>query len=80
MNKKTVTVAEFKAKFSEMVKAVNNGHEIAVTYGRNKKVVGYFVSEPKTPQQKRRLNRLSHSSFCIDTDHWEMTEEEFLER
>lgn len=79
MTKKRVTVAEFKAKFSEMVKAVQNGDEIAVTYGRSKKVVGYFVSELKILNQKRTLGLLSHSSFSIDTDKWEMTDEEFLE-
>jgi antitoxin (DNA-binding transcriptional repressor) of toxin-antitoxin stability system len=39
---KTMTVAEFKARFSEALDAVRQGESIAVTYGRSKRTVAVF--------------------------------------
>jgi antitoxin (DNA-binding transcriptional repressor) of toxin-antitoxin stability system len=36
-----MTVGEFKAKFSELIKIIRNGEEIAVSFGKKKKNLLY---------------------------------------
>lgn len=47
---KTMTVGEFKTHFSDVVKEVKAGKKIAVTSGKKKEIVGYFV--PEVPEKK----------------------------
>jgi len=42
---KTMTVGEFKTQFAEVHEQVKAGVGFAVTYGREKKIVGYFFPE-----------------------------------
>jgi prevent-host-death family protein len=51
---KTMTVAEFKARFSEVLESVKRGESVEVTYGRSKKAVAIVG-----PPRKRRLRRRS---------------------
>lgn len=44
---KTLSVGEFKAHFSDVIEEVKKGAKIAVTYGKKKQVVGYFVPSTK---------------------------------
>ena len=45
-----MTVGEFKSHFSEVLEQVRSGISIAVTYGKKKEVVGYFL--PKSANQR----------------------------
>jgi antitoxin (DNA-binding transcriptional repressor) of toxin-antitoxin stability system len=47
-----MTVGEFKAKFSAVLKRVLAGEEIGISYGKNKEIVARLV--PKTPEKKQR--------------------------
>jgi|HubBroStandDraft_2_1064218.scaffolds.fasta_scaffold145457_2 prevent-host-death family protein len=76
---KTMTVGEFKSRFSEALDAVRDGETIVVSYGRNRRKVAAMVpySELKSPQ-KRPLGLLkskAHAKFGRD---FVMTDDEFL--
>ena len=74
---KTMSVGEFKTHFSEVLERVKAGEEIAVTYGKKKEVVGYFL--PEKPQKpKRQLGLLEGKVEVIFKPDFEMTTEEFL--
>jgi antitoxin (DNA-binding transcriptional repressor) of toxin-antitoxin stability system len=74
---KTMSVGEFKTHFSEVLEQVKAGEEIAVTYGKKKEVVGYFL--PEKPQRaKRKLGILEGKTEVIFKPDFEMTTEEFL--
>jgi hypothetical protein len=55
---KEMTVGEFKTHFSDVIEKVKTGEEIAVTYGKKKQVVGYFLPELPTTKPTRRLGVL----------------------
>ena len=77
---KTMTVGEFKARFSEVVSQVKAGEEIAVTFGKKKEVVGYFmpkVSSKEDVTKKRVLGPLKHIGYYMADDFCETPEEEF---
>ena len=44
---KTISVGEFKTHFSHILEQVKAGEEFAVTYGKKKTVVGYFLPEKR---------------------------------
>jgi hypothetical protein len=73
----TMTFTYFKTHFSEVVKTVNDGETIAVTYGRKKEIIGHFVKElPRRPE--RKLGILEGEATAIFGPDWKMTEEEIL--
>ncbi len=75
---KTMTVAEFKTQFSIVIDQVKAGEKIAVTYGKKKKVIGYFLPELPNTSAKRQLGLLEGKSKVTFMPDFKMTEEEFL--
>jgi len=75
---KTMTVGEFKAHFSEVLEGVKAGIGIAVTYGRKKEIIGYFLPESGKGKGKRKLGPLKGKAQVIFHDDFTMTEEELL--
>jgi antitoxin (DNA-binding transcriptional repressor) of toxin-antitoxin stability system len=75
---KTMTVGEFKAQFSSVIEQIKAGEEIAVTYGKQKKVVGYFKPSKSVKKSKRKLGILEGRATAIFRKGFKMTEEEFL--
>ena len=74
---KTMTVGEFKARFSEVLEAVKKGQEIVVSYGKSHKPIGVFKPF-ETGQKKRKLGVLKgKASFSIGKG-FKITEEELL--
>lgn len=74
---KTMTVGEFKTNFSAALKEVEEGHKIAITYGRRKEVKAILVpSEIKT--KKRKLGVWVGKASFVMKDDFKMTDEEFL--
>ncbi|HEY5327902.1 MAG TPA: prevent-host-death protein [Mucilaginibacter sp.] len=72
-----MSVTELKTHFSEVLAAVIEGETVAVTYGREKEIIGYFVHElPQRP--KRILGILEGKAKVTFGPDWEMTTEEFL--
>lgn len=75
---KKMTVGDFKSHFSEAIDWVKSGKKIAVTFGKKKEVVGYFVPEAMGNEKKRQLGKLEGSASATFKDNFKMTEEEFL--
>jgi len=73
---RTMTVGEFKAQFSQVLKAVEQGEKIAITFGRKKEVKA--VISPKNLSEKRELGILEGRSKVIFKDESGLTEEEFI--
>lgn len=66
-----MTVADFKSRFSEVMKLVEDGKEIAVSYGRSKKIIGYFSKHSSQIVQypkKRELGVLADGDFELTQD------------
>ena len=74
---KTMSVSEFKAQFSDVLKQVKAGETIAVTSGKNKQVVGYFTAE-LPEKRERKLGILEGKATFTFGPDFAMTEEEFL--
>ncbi len=74
---KTMSVGEFKAHFSEVIEDVKAGIGIAVTYGRKKEVIGYFVPDLEE-NNERKIGMLDGKAEIIFKDDFKITEEEFL--
>ena len=75
---KTMSVGEFKTHFSEVLEQVKVGEQIAVTYGKSKDIVGYFIPEKQLNVPKRQLGLLEGKATVHFGPDFEMTEEEFL--
>lgn len=75
---KTLPVGEFKTHFSDILKEVQSGEEIIITYGRNKKSVAALIPISEYKQQNTiKMGLLKDQTYSI-TEDFEMTEEEFI--
>ncbi|MDA7514461.1 type II toxin-antitoxin system Phd/YefM family antitoxin [bacterium] len=77
---KTMSIGDFKAQFSAVVDAVENGEEIIVEKGKGRKPVGVFIPMEKyqKPKSKRKLGILDGKATFKMRDDFKMTEEELL--
>ncbi len=76
---KTITVGDLKSRFSEVLKEVQEGEEIAVAFGRKKEIVAYLIPRSARKPVKRQLGLLWGKGTASFTDNFSMTEEEFLD-
>jgi prevent-host-death family protein len=76
---KTMTVGEFKARFSEALDAVRDGETIVVSFGRNHRKVAAMVpySELKAGK-KRPLGLLKATARIRIAKESSLTDDEFL--
>jgi prevent-host-death family protein len=76
---KTMTVGEFKARFSEALDAVRDGETIVVSFGRNHRKVAAMVpySELKAGK-KRPLGLLKATARIRIAKEFLLTDDEFL--
>ena len=72
-----MTVGEFKSQFSKVLEKVKKGEEIAVTYGKDKAVVGIFAP-PQKKKLKRKLGILEGKVKVVFAKDFKITEEEFI--
>ncbi|WP_257668549.1 type II toxin-antitoxin system Phd/YefM family antitoxin [Parapedobacter tibetensis] len=75
---KTMTVGEFKTRFAEVLEQVKSGVGFAVTYGRKKEIVGYFLPESQVSKPKRKLGLLEGKAKAIFKPDFKMTEEDLI--
>ncbi|NGF56824.1 prevent-host-death protein [Parapedobacter sp. SGR-10] len=73
-----MTVGEFKTRFSEVLEQVKAGIGFAVTYGRKKEIVGYFLPEAQVNKPVRKLGLLEGKAKVTFKPDFKMTEEELL--
>ena len=75
---KTMSVGNFKANCSEILKLVIAGEEIGILYGKNKKVVAKIVPNLGEKKPKRKLGILEGKGSVKFGANFKMREEEFL--
>ena len=76
---KTMTVGEFKARFSEALDAVRDGETIVVSYGRNHRKVAAMVPYSELKASKRRPLGLLKSKVRIGFGRdFALPDDEFL--
>lgn len=77
---KTMTVGEFKSRFSEALDAVRDGETIIVSYGRNRRKVAAMVPYAELkPPRKRPLGLLKSNVRVKFGGNFALTDDEFLE-
>jgi antitoxin (DNA-binding transcriptional repressor) of toxin-antitoxin stability system len=74
---KVMTVGEVKTHFSEVLKKVEAGQEVAITYGKKKEIKAMLVPH-KPKKQKRKLGLLKRNGTVTFTGGHNTTEKEFL--
>ncbi len=74
-----LTVGEFKANFSEVLKKVMAGEEIAISYGRKKEVVARIVPKQSGKKARRKIGVLEGGAKIIFAKNFAITESEFLD-
>lgn len=74
---KVLSVGEFKANFSEVLKTVLAGEEVGISYGKKKEVVARLV--PKSiAKPKRKIGLLESKGKVVFGKGFSITEKEFL--
>jgi antitoxin (DNA-binding transcriptional repressor) of toxin-antitoxin stability system len=74
---KTMSVGDFKTNFSAVLKEVEDGQRIAITYGRKKEVKAMLIPN-EVKSKKRKLGVwVGKASFKIK-NNFKITDEEFL--
>jgi prevent-host-death family protein len=74
-----ISVGEFKAHFSELLKRVQAGEEIDISYGKNKEIVARLVPKSASRKRKRSLSILEKKAKALFKPGFKMTEDEFLD-
>ena len=76
---KTVPVAEVRSNLSTLLKEVESGNEIGISFGRRREMIAVIVPIAEYKKIKeRRLGSLVGKVTVEFKDDWKMTDEEFL--
>jgi antitoxin (DNA-binding transcriptional repressor) of toxin-antitoxin stability system len=75
---KVLSVGEFKANFSEVLKTVLAGEEIGISYGKRKEIVARLVPKSAGKKQRRKIGILENKSKVVFGKNFAITENEFL--
>ena len=75
---KVMSVAEFKTNFSQILKRVQAGEEIDITYGKSKEIVARLVPKALVKKRKRKIGIWDAKAKVNFGTDFKMTEEEFL--
>ena len=73
-----INVGELKANFSEVLKKVQAGKEIAILYGKRKKVVARLVPEIPQKKPRRKIGVWDKKGVVKFNPDFKITEKEFL--
>lgn len=76
---KTLPVAEVRTNFSALLKEVESGSEIGITFGRKKETIAVIIPIDEYKKIKaRKLGTLEGKVKVEFSDNWAITEEEFI--
>jgi antitoxin (DNA-binding transcriptional repressor) of toxin-antitoxin stability system len=76
---KTLQTAEAKTHFSSIMKDIQAGNEVAITYGRKKETVAVIIPYEKWKKsQKRQLGTLEGKVSVEFAEDFAMTDEELI--
>ena len=77
---KTVPVAEVRSNLSTLLKEVESGNEIGISFGRRRETIAVIVPIAEYRKIKeRRLGSLAGRLTVEFKDDWKMTDDEFLD-
>ena len=71
-------IGDLKTHFSQVIKNVKSGEEIAVTFGRKKEIVAYLIPKAARIGAKRQLDILQGKGTVTFADDFKLTNDEFL--
>ncbi|MHA4739289.1 type II toxin-antitoxin system Phd/YefM family antitoxin [Dyadobacter sp. MSC1_007] len=74
---RTMSVGEFKAHFSQVLKDVENGEKIGITFGRKKEVKAFLV--PSETKEPRKLGVLEGQNGYFMKDDFQITTDDEFE-
>ena len=78
-NMKTVQLAEAKTYFSSIMKDVQSGDEIGITYGKKKQTIAVIIPYEKWKKNKKRqLGTLQGKVTVKFSEDFSMSDEELL--
>jgi prevent-host-death family protein len=76
---KTLPLAEAKTHFSSIIKDVEAGNEVAISYGKKKQTIAVIIPYEKWKKSKKRqLGTLEGKMSVTFTDDFAMTDEELI--
>lgn len=76
---KTLPVAEVRSNLSALLKEVESGNEIGITFGRRRQTIAVIVPIAEYKRIKeRRLGSLVGKVSVEFREDWQMTDEDFL--
>jgi antitoxin (DNA-binding transcriptional repressor) of toxin-antitoxin stability system len=75
---KSMTVGELKANFFEVLKKVQAGEEIAILFGKRKKIVAKLVPGITGKKSRRKIGIWDKKGSVKFTPGFKITEEEFI--
>ena len=73
---KTMSVGEFKAQFSKVLKEVEQGEKIGITFGKKKEVKALLAPMEENIKPKRKLGILKGKEGYFMRDDFTITSEE----
>ncbi len=74
----TMTVGDFKTNFSEVLKKVLNGEEVAISYGKRKEIVARLVPGSGKIKEKRKIGIFEGKAKINVKKDFKISEDEFL--
>jgi antitoxin (DNA-binding transcriptional repressor) of toxin-antitoxin stability system len=76
---KSIAVGEFKAQFSSIIKELQAGHSIAITYGKKRTKLAVLVPyDQYVKSAKRQIGVLQGKASYNMHDDFKLTDEAFL--
>jgi antitoxin (DNA-binding transcriptional repressor) of toxin-antitoxin stability system len=76
---KSIAVGEFKAQFSSVIKELQEGHAIAITYGKKRTTLAVLVPyDQYVKSTKRQIGVLQGKASFTMHDDFKLTDEAFL--
>lgn len=73
---KTLSVGEFKARFSDVLELVKSGKSVGISFGKKKEPIAMIVPFAKAKRGKRKIGILEGKSTLKIADDFKITEEE----
>ena len=73
-----MTVGDFKANFSEVLKKVLNGEEVAISYGKRKEIVARLVPGSGEKKPKRKIGIFETNGKVVFKNNFSITEAEMI--
>lgn len=75
---RSYTVGEFKARFSELLRRVEEGETVGITYGRSKRTVAVLAPAPVQKSKPRKLGRHAGKFRVRIGEDWKIEDDAFL--